>query len=142
MFDDRSEWKQVGEIGVDAGLCWIGDPCYVVAKDSSHVFESWDSFCSQLFDSENKNGNKNHKQWTAGVSVSTGYGDGTYPVFIQTNRDGRCVGVRVDFDPQPKIEECNDCGEEYQEDLYCGCCDDCAYERENRDKEYIASWRL
>lgn len=23
-------WTQVGVIGVDSGLCWVGDPCYCV----------------------------------------------------------------------------------------------------------------
>jgi hypothetical protein len=27
--------KLIGRIGADAGLCWIGDPCYVLPDDAS-----------------------------------------------------------------------------------------------------------
>ena len=26
----NEEWEHIGEIGVDAGLCWLGDPCYIL----------------------------------------------------------------------------------------------------------------
>ena len=33
----------------------------------------------------------------AGVAVPTGYGDGVYPVYAETNDEGRVVRVTVDF---------------------------------------------
>ena len=38
--------RLVGEIGVDAGLCWIGDPCYVLHANPppSTVGRTWDEF--------------------------------------------------------------------------------------------------
>ena len=30
---EAGKWVEVGKIGVDAGMCWLGDPCYFV-KDS------------------------------------------------------------------------------------------------------------
>lgn len=95
-------WEQVGKIGVDAGLCWIGDPCYCVTPDSDeHPAQTWDEFCDKLGDDHK------HKQWNykrghagLGVTVETGYGDGTYPVYVKKNRHGRVVEVKVCFDEQ------------------------------------------
>ena len=96
----HGDWEKVGVIGVDAGLCWIGDSCYVVSKDASHVFETWDQFCDQLFKDEIEG----VKQWNytkghpgLGVSVSTGYGDGCYPVYVKRNQEGRIAEAKVVF---------------------------------------------
>lgn len=95
-------WERVGEIGVDAGLCWVGDPCYCVTPDAdNHPAQTWKEFCDKLFSDPNYE--KGFKQWDCGVSVDTGYGDGTYPVFIRRNRDGRVVEVKVVFDG-PELE--------------------------------------
>ncbi len=92
------EFEQVGVIGVDAGLCWIGDPCYCVTPDAnSHPAPTWSKFCALL-------GDDDVHQWNyaplghagLGVSVSTGYGDGEYPVYV-VRRAGRIAGVFVDF---------------------------------------------
>jgi hypothetical protein len=95
------EWQEVGMIGVDAGLCWIGDPCYCVTPDcTEHPAETWSEFCNQLSDDDFHA----PKQWNykaghtgLGVSVSTGYGDGTYPVFVRRNSEGRITEVKVVF---------------------------------------------
>ena len=95
-------WKKVGEIGVDAGLCMVGDPCYASYPDHpDHPIHNWDKFCESL-----KEHDKQHPQQATamqidqrtGVVVSTGYGDGIYPVFARYNADGRIVGLKVDFD--------------------------------------------
>ena len=90
-------WKQIGVIGVDAGLCWIGDPCYVVSKDASHVWDKWSKFCDDTTHM------KLHQQFNykmghegLGVCVSSGYGDGEYPVFAKI-KDGRVQEVKVKF---------------------------------------------
>jgi len=95
-------FDQVGEIGVDAGLCWIGDPCYCVTPDANeHPAESWPEFCSKL----DANENDGVMQWKykaghagLGVSVSTGHGDGCYPVYVKRNNEGRVVAVLVVFE--------------------------------------------
>jgi hypothetical protein len=97
----KSKWIKAGVIGVDAGLCWIGDPCYIAAKDASNVFEKWSDFCNTL----EKNEVEGVCQWNTeyghpglGVSVESGYGDGEYPVYIRRNEEGRVVEVKVVFD--------------------------------------------
>ena len=96
------EWEDVGVIGVDAGLCWIGDPCYILHKDepAKTLGKDWGEFCSKLFE---QGEHKQCKQWDydlghagLGVTVSTGYGDGTYPVQVR-KVDGRIAEVRVVF---------------------------------------------
>ena len=99
MTPDTNE-RQIGVIGVDAGLCWNGDPCYVVAKDSSDSFATWGAFCDQLNALESDNGTTQFSYKRGhpglGVCVSSGYGDGVYPVYA-TFKDGRVQSVRVVF---------------------------------------------
>ena len=46
----ESEWTKIGEIGVDAGLCWVGDPCYIHhdgGKNKPDEFgKDWEEFIS------------------------------------------------------------------------------------------------
>ena len=106
-------WQEIGEIGVDAGLCWIGDPCYVFHKedppmDIGDTWSKWpekdeeddNSFCS-LFYKKEKNGYAQFHYDIGhpglGVCVSTGYGDGCYPVFAKFNSEGRIAEVKIKF---------------------------------------------
>lgn len=96
----KGKWEKAGVIGVDAGLCWIGDPCYVFGDDASHQIVSWEEFCEKL-KSKEKDG---VAQWQydlghdgLGVSVSTGYGDGAYPVYVRRNSEGRIAEAKVVF---------------------------------------------
>ena len=95
----------VGEIGVDSGLVFIGDPCYI--KDSMMTKdEDWDQFCKehyadggrpkQLYNHMKKNGEVVHT-YPSGVLVSDFGGDGGYDCTI-TYKDGQVVKVEVDFD--------------------------------------------
>jgi len=84
--------KLVGNIGVDAGMCWIGDPCYVLPDDGSgrDRVRYWDLFCKTMQ-------NKDHFSWPGlGVCVRTGHGDGVYPV-IANIEDGVVKSVTVKF---------------------------------------------
>lgn len=95
--------KQIGVIGVDAGLCWIGDPCYILHTNEppEDIGKNWQDFCDRLFE---KNNFIRHKQMKydgghdgLGVIVETGYGDGVYPVFAKFNTEGRVIKVWVEF---------------------------------------------
>ena len=100
----KQTWVEIGTIGVDAGLCWIGDPCYVVAKDCSNVWEKWHDFCDDLRKGYPPNQAPPIKQFNyalghagLGVCVNTGYGDGSYPVYARFGDEGRVAEVRVVF---------------------------------------------
>lgn len=106
------DWKKVGQITVDAGMCWIGDPCYVLHRDGKQepedIGKDWHEFCDRLFSREkngaaqwnHKNGIKGAGKENAGlgVSVSTGWGDGIYDVFARYDDEtGRVAEARVVF---------------------------------------------
>jgi hypothetical protein len=95
--------KHIGEIGIDAGLCWIGDPCYILHTNQppKAIGKDWEQFCDILHADGQY---PTCKQFAydlghpgLGVVVSTGYGDGLYPVFAEFNDDGRIASVWVEF---------------------------------------------
>lgn len=104
----NSGLKLVGHIDVDAGLCWVGDPCYIVASKDLR-WDDWGDFCRELFakrESQQVHSfahNKGHGGM--GVAVSTGYGDGTYPVYVRYGDEGRAMEVRVVFDEAGEDED-------------------------------------
>lgn len=88
-----NDWQRVGEIGVDAGLVMVGDPCYAALK--SHPIRKWDKFCCMLIDDATQL-NYAHGAPGLGVVVSSGYGDGNYPVYIKRDR-GVVTEMKVVF---------------------------------------------
>ena len=148
---NRSDWKLVGHFGVDAGLCWIGDPCYILHKQPGELPESvgkdWGEFCDKLDHSgptlQSFNYALGHEG--LGVCVSTGYGDGSYPVYAFISDEGdwgnRVGAIFIDFlgifadedeeDDEP--EECSECGDELDDAGICqnSDCPECPdYENE------------
>ena len=68
--------KKIGECSVDSGQILIADPCYVLREDD-RVFPSFGDFCSTL----KKENFPSFRSFDGlGVVVSSGYGDGGYPV--------------------------------------------------------------
>ncbi len=143
-------WHQVGVVGVDAGMVWVGDPCYILAlphnnpKDKKpgddsfsslyepkelprSLGESWGDFCDQLGQSDfiGLDGEfyKHHiekgrksvgmtKQFNydaghpgLGVVVSSGYGDGEYPVYVKYDNKGNIKEMKVTFIDDESEEE-------------------------------------
>jgi len=97
------EWIHIGDISVDAGLCWVGDPCYVLGDDASSRVKDWISFCDALNVQQDMDG-RNHNEdgfseplgSGVGFALQTGYGDGSYPVEILRS-GGRVSGIRILF---------------------------------------------
>lgn len=104
----KTKRVQIGTVGVDAGLCYLGDPCYVIGKELGRM--EWGEFLDKMYESDPVN-RDNAMHWTvsapfpnpaagefrAGIVVSTGYGDGEYPVFAEINDEGRVMSVTVRF---------------------------------------------
>lgn len=94
--------KQIGVIGVDAGLCWVGDPCYILHKPKKEqpkaIGKTWREFCDKLTDKDVMQFDYDRGHAGLGVCVSTGYGDGCYPVYAEFE-DGRVARITVDFMP-------------------------------------------
>lgn len=83
-------YEFVGGFGVDSGLCWIGDPCYSVTPDAkNHPAKTWEEFC-KIIKSDNTH------VFNQGICVSTGWGDGVYPVYAKIV-NGRVKRVIIDF---------------------------------------------
>lgn len=89
----NSNWEQIGEIGVDAGLVMVGDPCYINSED--HPVKDWYKFCSAL---DGKTTQLNYSLGHAGlgVVVQSGYGDGVYPVYVRRD-NGVITEMKVVF---------------------------------------------
>ena len=115
----KSKWERIGSIDVDAGLCWIGDPCYVFHRDEGdepeNLGKNWHEFCDNVWrNGEDKMFTQfNHNMGHAGlgVAVSTGYGDGTYPVEARIEDCGdwgkRIAEIRILFinEPEEQLDE-------------------------------------
>ena len=95
---------KIGVVGIDAGLCWIGDPSYILhtGRLPKDIGKDWDDFCDRLGKAPTKAQFKDDDGKAGlGVCVSTGYGDGLYPVFVEYDADiGKIARVTVEFIPQ------------------------------------------
>ena len=108
-----SDWEHVGNISVDAGLVMVGDPCYHADGKRPEAFcEDWMKFCDKIFATDfDVNGHLqlNHDMGHEGlgVLVSSGYGDGVYPVFVKKDEDGTVTALKVEF-VQEEVEDYDD----------------------------------
>ena len=132
MADRKNGRYQVGRVGVDAGMVMVGDPCYLdnFGKGSTDGFNyveaeitaqkkakkydfSYSGACAATLgdDSAGELG------FASAVAVSSGYGDGVYPVFATYNNDGRIVKLEVIFEGEDEdYESENDDDDEEDED--------------------------
>lgn len=100
----------IGNVGVDAGMIMIGDPCYTTQKNHP-ANRDWLEFCKwygaqQPEDSPRFGGipyDMGHEG--LGVVLDTGIGDGIYPVYAEIIDDPdwgrRIASVRIEFLPHP-----------------------------------------
>ena len=98
----------IGEVGVDSGQLLVCDPCYIRSQWKDTNFDkvkeptgefSYDG-CCQATCSKDSAGQLNYSMGHAGAGVvfSSGYGDGTYPVYAKKNAHGRVVEVIIKMD--------------------------------------------
>jgi len=108
--------KLIGHVCVDSGQLILTDPCYLkewkaneYVAISPHVGYRPDytyvGACNATCSKERAGQLANALGAPLAVAFSTGYGDGTYPVYA-TYEDGRVLSVRVDFaDERPEEED-------------------------------------
>ena len=97
--------KIIGVVGVDAGLVLIGDPGYLIhTEPESTLGKDWEKFCNLLTDEEKptiKQFNFPLGNPGLAVVVSSGFGDGVYPVYaevVDTKEGGKRVKkVTIEF---------------------------------------------
>jgi len=99
-------WVQVGTVGVDAGMLYLGAPCMIgktpLGRGDSEA--AWQEFLQQIAGpegylettSEVIGAYSSGFTINAGIVTTTGYGDGEYPVSVQF-RDRRIARIKVDF---------------------------------------------
>lgn len=125
--EEAGKWIKAGEISIDAGLCWIGDPCYIIGRCLPHanhttgfksldepkglprdVGKSWFEFGDKISERKEENiygsRNKTYAQFYhdaghtgLGIVTETGYGGGQYDVFVKKNSEGRVAEVKIVF---------------------------------------------
>ena len=91
-------WKLVGHLGIDAGICWIGDPCYILHTKElpGSVGKNWGDFCEIINAGEITSFGYDSGEEGLGICVSTGWGDGYYPVYARLEQ-GRVMQIYIDF---------------------------------------------
>lgn len=96
---------QIGEVDVDSGLVFVGDPCYIWnneqrrADNDPPAIEREVGDYHAMCDSLDGVAYPQYKSYNGyGVITSSGYGDGTYPVYA-TIEDGHIVSLTIDFLP-------------------------------------------
>lgn len=82
---------KIGEVGVDAGMIMVGDPCYFVGSDTTinERCGSWSQACDEVFCKQDVDLDKGVNVYGLGVAVATTDGDGRYPVYLETDYAGR-----------------------------------------------------
>jgi hypothetical protein len=94
--------EYVGTVDVDSGLTWIGDPCYIIHKKKKDIprtlGKNWEEFCSKLRPEYTPFGHSKINTEGLGMAIQSGYGDGTYPVYVRRDDEGVIIEIRVRFD--------------------------------------------
>jgi len=111
----KSKRVKIGECGVDAGMIYMGDPCYVHHTPLGRTGDDpddkhWREFLAGIAGPEGyleshatvmgrmvrADGTVAH-EFPAGVCVVTGHGDGCYPVYAEFAEDGAIKSVTIEF---------------------------------------------
>lgn len=96
--DTNEGWHRVGSVMVDSGSVAVGDPCYTNGADASNASKDWNDFLAKTWPrtfSESDIGPSIdalavdiRNEQGVGIVVSSGYGDGEYPVFVKVVDEG------------------------------------------------------
>jgi hypothetical protein len=98
----------VGNISVDSGQAMVGDPCYL---------DEWKTNQDEEWNLEGKENQYSYQGASAttvkaaagelglgsAVAFSTGYGDGSYPVYVHYNDEGRVMMALIDMTGEETI---------------------------------------
>ena len=122
---NKTDWKRIGTLGVDSGQMMLVDPCYALADkqelENILLHEQINTY-DKLLEEYGDDFNVDTIEFADGIVCSTGYGDGSYDVFIKTIDDSmwghRVAEMKIVFiEDEPEHEECEACG--YTEDECC-----------------------
>lgn len=105
---NQDEEIVIGHAFVDAGLLWVGDPCYIMGNDASCQVANWKEFCDLTERPDLMRGRGGCSEPLGkgiGFAVRTGWGDGSYPVTITVSSGGPVTSVTVTFDEDDEADE-------------------------------------
>lgn len=96
----KTKWETVGIVSVDAGILWVGDPCYVLHQEEpvKDIGKDWGEFCDKILKDDAPGTQLNHNNGGPGLAVVVGGfgGDGVWPVEVKM-KDGMVSEMRVKF---------------------------------------------
>lgn len=97
-------WESIGYFVTDKGMVWLGchHPFIEGSDNPKDVGESWDAFVDIIKEKVDPTGcfaqfRRDDGENGIGVVVSTGFGDGMYPVQIRRSPEGEIAEMRVLF---------------------------------------------
>ena len=76
----------LGTCGVDAGLIYLVDPCYVQNQPLVRDSDKWQKFCKLFYKDQDKK--TQSADMCAGVIVNTRHGDGEFNVYGYYDDEG------------------------------------------------------
>lgn len=133
-----ADTKLIGYCSVDSGQIMLSDPCYVeqFRVEMDEPDGKFDATLEPVGGSYpytyNGASSATCSEQSAGalggglgVVVTSGYGDGSYPVYATYNSEGRIIEARIVFDDFTKDESCGNCGQQGEELSPNGYCDEC-----------------
>lgn len=91
-----------GSFAVDSGQAIIGDPCYLSDYDPN-TNDEWNlegkegQYSYQGISATTLKNNFGEIGGNSAVALSTGYGDGIYPVYVKLDENNRVVMAVIDF---------------------------------------------
>jgi len=109
----KTEWRQIGVVGVDSGQVLLCDPCYLDSQwrrsrkneilevhDVKHAGEFSYRGCGSMTLRPPGGGQLNYRMGHAGAGVvsKTMFGDGCYPVFALYENGKGPLGLLIDFE--------------------------------------------
>jgi len=112
---ENDSWEYIGTIGVDSGQMMLSDPSYVkhfaesddvvklneVIKNGSDNSYSYLGACSQSNTPQQAGVLVNDIGAEMGIVCSSGFGDGSYPVYVKrhnfSNGGKRVVEMKIEF---------------------------------------------
>ena len=100
-----TQWEKIDSCGVDSGQFGFFDYKYFVDHESEREWGAPGFYneCCEATHDESK-GFGGNVIGNAGVVSASGYGDGSYPVYVLKDKDGLIVGVKASFLSEDEVE--------------------------------------
>ena len=97
-------WESVGYFVTDKGMMWMGCPHPFIegSENPKDIGEDWDQFLGKVKERVDPTGCtaqfvRDDGENGLGVVVSTGFGEGMYPIQIRRSPEGEIAELRVLF---------------------------------------------